>query len=69
MNMQCYTGGRMVDFLKIVCMLVIYLLVFTMSGTIANRVLGIKRSGGITIIMGFLYGLLFRRYSISLCFL
>lgn len=53
MNMQCYTGGRMVDFLKIVCMLVIYLLVFTMSGTIANRVLGIKRSGGITIIMGF----------------
>lgn len=43
----------MADFLKIVCMLVIYLLLFTMAGTIANRILGIKRIGGITIIIGF----------------
>ena len=43
----------MVEALKILGLIVIHGILFVMMGTIVNRLLGIKRSGGITIIIGF----------------
>ena len=43
----------MVDIIKMECIVVIHIMLFMMTGTIANKLIHTKRSGAITIIIGF----------------